>query len=305
MGAFWRRSHNPCHNAASRALHFPLAYESTVFGLQPTDSVALTPDQRTAIELQITLSIIDESSWLYRNFKPPRFRNSYGFAQLMSGAYVVQTIQLQYINQEILATNTDTFTINDNVDCNTRAILDTLSPGTVLAVRVLLFRSRITSIRFRLYSGVRANLGIRWITAESDCGNAIATPDERQGKPLPPANSGGDAGGRPSNQGGDPEDPSANDGNYDPTGDLPPPPKPGGGSNFPCWHAAFVVSYPPACTAAPFTLDFPEASDEFIFPNYAIDGNSACPGTTNGRIMYGGAILNEPDDVISVTFSYY
>lgn len=215
-----------------------MAYEYVSFGLETTDVVGLTETQRTAVELQVTFSVADEATWLYKNFKHPRFENFYGYCQLMSGAYVVQDIPLQFLNQELLYVEYDTFDINDNMLCLAKEILAALPTPAVATGTVTKHRSRFTSLRFRLLAGVKANIGIRWVTAESNCGNVPLPPDPEQNRPAAPNNANSNPGSRPADQGGDRSDPSDNDGNYDPDSGNPPAPAAGAGDGT--WHVGYT-----------------------------------------------------------------
>lgn len=282
-----------------------MAYNYLSFGLQPSDVIGLTPEQRTAIELQMTFSIVDEGTWLYKNFKLPRYRNSYGYCQIMSGAYVVEAIQLQYLNQEVLNIEYDTFDINDNIGCAVKAIVEAMTPPGSATVNVSKHRTRITSVRFRLYAGIKANVGIRWVTPESNCNNTLSDPDPRQGQPIAPNNANSDPNSRPASQGGDDADRSPNDGNYDPNGNLPPPPSPGGGTNFPCWHYFGQGKRLPGCTNYNFQGRYNDATNPSIRPVYSkIRDNQFCSGTEDGKVMYGGAEIDQPGGIISIDFYY-
>lgn len=216
-----------------------MPYNFITFPLRTEDVVGLTEEQRTAIELQVTFSVYDEATWLYKNFKHPRFENFYGYCQIMSGAYVVQDIPLQFLNQELLYREYDTFDINDNMLCLTKEVLAALpNPATSIGT-VTKNRTRLTSLRFRLLAGVGANLGVRWITAESNCGNVPLAPDDRQGRPAPPNNAGASGTPRPADQDGDRSDPSNNDGQYNPNDGRPQPP--GAGDGTATWKVGYAA----------------------------------------------------------------
>jgi hypothetical protein len=282
-----------------------LVFNAVQFGLLPSDVVGFTPDQRTSPELQLTVSIVNEASWLYKNFKLPRFRNSYGYAQLMSGAYVVEQIQLQFLNQEIVHWRDLSYGVNVATGCFVKGAVNALEPGAVYNVTVVKTRQRFTSVRFRLYPGIEANVGIAWETPSPVCGESINEPDALQGEPQSPNNRNADPGSRPVGQGGDNSDRSANDGDYNPDDGLPPPPFAGDGDSAPCWHAILILSVPPNCSSFGSVEDFEDATDQQTTPVYSVDRQSACPNTTGGDISYGGAVLSTPRDVVSCTFSFY
>lgn len=267
--------------------------------------IGITDEQRTAVEFQMTFSVVDEASWLYKNFKLPRYRNSYGFAQIMSGAYVVDVIQLQFLNQEVLAFEYDTFDINDNIGCAVKAIVAAMTPPGSATITVSKHRTRLTSVRFKLYAGIAANVGIRWVTAESNCANAISEPDPRQGEPIAPNNSTADPGSRPSSQGGDEADKSPNDGQT-PTPGQPPPPQPGGDGGVACWHAIFNTTVAPDCHIETFNQAFRGATDPTTRPIYIPQRpNVACTTSRDGIITYKGATIGTPEGVVTVSFEYY
>lgn len=282
-----------------------MAYNYLSFGLQTSDVIGITAEQRTAVEFQMTFSVVDEASWLYKNFKLPRYRNSYGFAQIMSGAYVVEVVPLQFLNQEVLAFEYDTFDINDNIGCAVKAIVAAMTPPGSATINVSKHRTRLTGVRFRLYAGIQANVGIRWVTAESNCNNTISEPDPKQGQPIAPNNSSSNPGSRPGSQGGDETDKSANDGNYDPDGGLPPPPAPGGGTNFPCWVAYYTgTKDPPTCTEYAGRTRLVDATDPTIRPVYQVTAPNVFCQSTNGIITYNGATISNPEGIVAIDFYY-
>lgn len=283
-----------------------MSYNYLTFGLLESDVVGLTAEQRTAIEFQLTVSIVSEGTWLYRNFKFPRYKNNYGYAQIMSGAYVVQSVSLDYLNQQILFFEADTFDISDNIACAARAILGALTPPSNAVISVTKHRTHITSVRFRFYSGIKANVGIRWVTPESNCGNAVLEPDKEQNEPIAPNNANSDPGSRPASQGGDSADKSPNDGNSSPGDNLPPPPKPGEGTNFPCWHYyGQGKRNPPACTPYNFVGRYDAATNPNIRPIYTkVRDNQFCSGAEDGKVMYGNAEIDQPGGITSIDFYY-
>lgn len=282
-----------------------MSFLSSQFGLQSSDVVGFTPLQRTAVEMQVTVSIVNEATWLYKNLKPPRYRNSYGYAQVMSGAFVVRTIQLEHLNQEILHWRATEFGTNDAVVCGVKVVGLALTPPAFIGGIVALTRQRYTSIRVRLYPGVEANIGLKWELASSDCNNTIEQPDGRQGQPITPNNGSAQPSARPSDQGGDDTDGSNNDGNDNPDDGKPPAPTAGNGSNFPHWHVLYNVRFPPECTPQGLRYDYPDFTDPNTPPIYTSEGDSSCPGTTFGKVRIGGAIVAEPDDVVSVQPFFY
>lgn len=201
-----------------------LAFLDTQFVLQTSDAVRITASQRTAIEYQMCVSIVEESTWLYKNMKYPRYKNFYGYAQVMSGAHVVRVVPLSFLNQEILHWRDVAFYINDTTLCSVKALGAAMTPpATGFAVNVKT-RQRFTSVRFRLLPGIVANVSITWEIGDSACGNLVDEPDEKQGQPPLPANDAPSSNPRPAGQTGDELDPSDNDGNYNPNGTNPPPP---------------------------------------------------------------------------------
>jgi hypothetical protein len=284
-----------------------LGFFNVQFGLLPTDVVPLTPDQRTSVELQVSFSVVNEASWLYKNFKPPRYRNSYGFCQLMSGAYVIDTIQLQHVNQELLFWRDETFGILETVGCYAKGLASALQPPFVLITNTVKARKRVTSLRFRLYAGIEANIGIRWETPVARCGGNLIEPDPKQGQPVAPNNTNANPGARPGEQGDyDPTDASDNDGDYDPNSPLPPPPTPGGGSNFPCWHFSCLATFT-RCEGDPVTAPLPDLTNPAITPVWVPQQtNPACSNAKDGIFTYNGATVANPTGVVGdVYFSFY
>lgn len=282
-----------------------MPFQTRQFGLKTSDVVGFTESQRLATEMQVTISIANEASWLYKNFKLPRFRNSYGFCQVMSGAFVVREVQLQYLNQEILQWRATEFGTNDVVICTGKALALLLPTPGLIVGNVVPTRQRYTSIRVRLYPGVEANIGLNWETPSSNCNNNIPAPEQGQGNPIAPNNGSADPGSRPADQGEDEVDGSPNDGNDLPNDGKPDPPKAGDGSNFPHWHALLNLRVPPGCVLTSSIEDFPDANNPNIRPVYTTDRQSACPGTTGGDITYSGALLSSPRDVVSCSFRFY
>lgn len=205
-----------------------MAFFDAEFALKTNDVIGFSNTQRTAVEMQVCISIAFESTWLAKNFRHPRYENFYGYAQLMSGAYVVQDIPLQFLNQQILYWEDEPFGINDTIICVSRVLAAAMEPSKIIGGEVRKTRQPYTSIRFKLLPGIIANIAYKWAIGESSCGNDIKEPNPKQGQPPTPNNSGASGGERPSNQGGDPLDPSGNDGD-DSNASLPNPPSAGGG----------------------------------------------------------------------------
>lgn len=219
-----------------------MAYLDTEFALQESDVVRITNSQRTAVEFMMTVSIANEATWLYRNLKYPRYKNFYGYAQVMSGAFVVRVVPLTFLNQEILHWRDIAFYINDTTLCSVKALGAAMTPPvTGFAINVKT-RQRFTSVRFRLLPGIVANCSLVWEIADSACGNLVEEPDERQGQPPLPNNSGASGNPRPSGQSGDELDPSNNDGNDQPNDGKPDAPRPGTGQGSGTWKV-FVQLY--------------------------------------------------------------
>lgn len=212
-----------------------MGFFDTQFALQPSDVVGFTASQRTAVEMQVCVSIADESTWLYKNLKHPRYKNFYGYAQVMSGAFVVADIPLSFLNQEVLHWRDETFGINETTGCYAKGLASMLTPPKELTTNTVKTRQRYTSIRFRLLPGIVANVSLVYETAEPKCDGNVLEPNEKQGQPPLPDNSGPSANPRPSNQPGDETDPSNNDGNANPNDGKPNPPTAGGGIGSGSW----------------------------------------------------------------------
>lgn len=269
--------------------------------------MGFTPDQRTAVELQATFSVVNEATWLYKNMKPPRYRNSYGFCQVMSGAYVVDTIQLQHVNQELLHWRDETFGILETIGCYAKGLASALQPPFALITNTVKTRRRVTSLRFRLYPGVEANIGLVWETPAARCGGNVEEPDPKQGQPIPPNNSNADPSARPPEQGDfDPTDKSNNDGDYNPEENLPPPPRPSGGSVNASWHI-HMVGVHNSCDGEAITYDYPLLTDPAIEPVWTpLTQNPPCPNAMDGEVRYNGVVVNNPTGVIGTPFfSFY
>lgn len=219
-----------------------MAFFDTQFALAESDVVGFTASQRTAIEMQVCVSIAFEASWLYRNLKYPRYKNFYGYAQVMSGAFVVAVVPLNFLNQEILHWRDYSFGINQTTGCYARGLASLLTPPGALIPNTVKTRQRYTSIRFRLLPGVIANVSLVYEIGQPQCEDNVVEPDEKQGQPPLPANGGASPNPRPSNQPGDEIDPSNNDGNDAPNDGKPDAPKPGSGGGNGFWRV-FVQLY--------------------------------------------------------------
>jgi hypothetical protein len=274
------------------------------FGLLTSDVVGLTEAQRDAVELQAAISIVDEATWLYKNFKHPRFENFYGYAQIMHGAYVAEDIPLQFLNQTLLYWYQNQIVLENYNFSTTKIILNAINPSFEFGGDVQPVRQPVTSIRFRLLAGVKANLSLSWYVFTPD--NAtVKPPAPEQGRPHTPNNTSSNPAARPGDQGRDPSDPSANDGNYNPNEPYPHPPTPGGGGNG-MWHAIFQTTVLPDCHIEVFKNDLPTATDPTIMPQWVpLNQNGACPIAQDGAIFYSGQRISGGSGVYHVSFEYY
>jgi len=237
------------------------------FQVSTSDVIAFSEPQRTAVEMSVSLSIASEGEWLYKNLKYPRFKNFYGYAQLMSGAFVVESIPLTFLNQELVHWEDQSFGINDTTLCMGKFLANLIQPSATVGALLIKTRQRYTSIRFRLFGGIIANVSYVWQEGESGCGNVVLEPDGKQGQPAIPNNGGASGSPRPSDQGGDPVDPSANDGGYDPNSGLQPPPRAGGGQASGTWQVQ-ITGFRQDDSTYTFQLDS-EVSD----PNAVVTAN--------------------------------
>lgn len=225
-----------------------MSFQSLSFGILNDDVIGLTESQRTSVDFTAALSIVTEGPAIYKNFSYPRFQDFYGRAQIMSGAFVVQDIRLSYLNQELLHFRHIETGLVETIGCYFKAYGSADVPPVNLVTNTFLTRERLTSIRFRLRQGVQANLVLAWEVFDAKCGGNIIPPEESQGKPPGPQNSGYNPGNRPGAQGGDPEDNSPNDGGAVPPGQNEPP-KPGGPSVNAQWRVAVSgLKNPPDCS---------------------------------------------------------
>lgn len=284
-----------------------MGYGFIRFGLQPSDSIGLTEAQRLSIELQIVISITFESTWLYRNFKHPRYENFYGYAQIMSGAFVVQDIPLRFLNQELLHWQQGDTDILQSIGCATKKILLALTPPSSAQVDLYLLRQRYTGIRIRLLAGVEANLAISWHFAEQLCDENIIAPPANQGNPPAPDNANGAPGSGRGSQPNDPKDPSNNDGNANPADGRPNPPSATGVPSRPGQWYQIYSGYNGGCngTYSSRRAALDGATDGFTSPIFVRQGQGDCgPGSSYGEIRYKGMVLDRPADVTSITFDF-
>lgn len=277
------------------------------FGLQTDDVIGLTEQQRVSTQFQLTFSVVDESTWLYKNYKYPRYRNFYGYAQIMSGPYVVRSVELVHINQEVLYWFQDSTDILQSVGCGIKKVLKGLNPPLDAIVKLYLLRQRYTSVRFRLCPGVKANIGITWLYPERLCDEEVNFPPPEQGNPQPSNNKDPSPSPRPSDQGDDPKDRSKNDGKDDPNDDKPHEPVPGSKQGATGQWFENYSSFAPGCTPYDGVERRPllGCTDGNITPVFVDSGQGTCGATSrNGAIMYGGRLVKEPRDIISITFDF-
>jgi len=269
--------------------------------------IGLTDAQRTSIELQLTFSVTDEGTWLYKNFKYPRYRNFYGYAQIMSGAYVVEDIELVHINQEILHWQQCCTDILQSIGCGVKKVLANVTPPVESQVTLYLLRQRYTSVRFRLCPGVKANIGLSWHFPEQLCDDLLVAPSESQGQPQSSNNRDGNPGNRPGDQPEDAKDTSNNDGKDDPLDNKPVEPKPGdaiAGSGR--WFAVYT-GYDVGCIPNPNLKRFelPGATDGSITPILVETGTGSCGSPTkDGTVTYNGAVVDQPRDYTNYGFEF-
>jgi len=274
------------------------------FGLQTSDVVGLTEAQRNAVELQAAVSIVDEATWLYKNFKPPRYENFYGYAQIMHGAYVAEIIPLRFLNQKLLYWYQNQIVLENYNYSTAKVIINAINPSLTFGGDVQPVRSPVTSIRFRFLAGIRANLALSWYVFEPESAT-VKPPDAAQGRPHTPNNTTSNPGSRPSDQGGDPSDPSKNDGNYNPNDGLPHPPAAGGGDGK-FWHGVFQTTVLPDCHIEVFTVDYPLATNAETPPQFVPTGaNGACPVAQDGLIFYQAQQIGTASGCYHVDFQFY
>ena len=274
------------------------------FGLNTSDVVGLTEIQRTAIDFQMCVSVADLGTWKYRNERHPRWEYAYGYAQIMSGAFVVKDIPLSYINEEILYFHNSSFGIQETVACFSKEILKALGAGDTTYVTNLR-RERITSVRFRFFPGVLANCLMIYEVGQSQCGGTVSQPDPSEGQPPNPLNHSHDPTSRPPDQGGDPRDNSPND-NEPPGPGQNQPPSTGITPLTGVWYQVFH-GYNANESCAEFQGASPLAgcTDPDVSPTYIITGNAPCPGTYKGKILYKGNVVNDSlSDFDSMSFIF-
>lgn len=275
-------------------------YEAT-FGLMESDVVALTDEQRCALELHLNISIADEATWKYYNFRYPRWKNAYGYVQVMSGEFVVQTIALSHINQEILYWFDSAFQVNQTTGCYARALSILIGNGVLTANNVRR-RQRYTSIRVKLFPGVLANCVMNWTVAEPICEDSVFDPNEENGKPPDAENHKHNPGAQPPGTQEDPEDPTVNDSDpYNGPNDPKRPPYaeilPGTGQ----WVAIYS-GYNPGCSTTYSNREYllPGATDPNITPIVLQTGSGTCgPPAKSGTVTYNGAVVDTPIDYTS------
>lgn len=192
-----------------------MAVQEVSFGLLESDVVPFSASQREAIEMQVCVSIADEGGWLYYNYKYPRFHNFYGYAQIMSGVFVVKTVPIEYINQELLFWEDDSFVINSTLLCAIAQTDRLINENVTIETHVIKKRQRFTAIRFRFLPGIKANVLLKYKLGAPLCGNFVDSPPDEQSQPPEPKNHSYTPSDRPSSQTSDPADPSVNDGNWD------------------------------------------------------------------------------------------
>lgn len=272
------------------------------FGLEENDICGLTGDMRTAIEFQMCVSIAEEGPWLYWNFKYPRHKNFFGYAQVMAGEFVVDTIPISHINQEILWFRDVSFGINQTTGCYARGLAQLIGNGP-LVPNTVKTRQRFTSVRFKFLPGVLANCVLKWEIGESLCEDQILEPDDEQANPPDPRNHQHDPSDRPSPIGGDNFDPTVNDGMpYEGEEDRPPyaeilPPTVGQ------WYGIYS-GFNPGCATTYTDREYalPGATSALITPIVTQTGNGTCGGSAkSGVVTYNGVTVDTPIDYTSYT----
>ena len=179
----------------------------------------------------MSISIVSEGPCEYRNYNTPRFENHYGYAQLMSGAFVIKTIKIAYLNQEILHFQQSSTDILQSIGCGVKKILNSLTPPVSADVTVYLLRQNILLYALSCVQVCWQILTLTGISPEQLCDETLQGPPSAQGNPSAPTNGSYTPGSRPPDQVGDPRDNSPNDGQT-PTGDQTAPPGPSNiGSN--------------------------------------------------------------------------
>lgn len=266
-----------------------MTYRNLTFGLNESDVVGLTEEQRTAIEFQMCVSVAELGPWKYANFRHPRWEYHYGYAQIMSGAFVVKDIPLSYLNHEILDWKDHDFGINETTGCYAKALAQLIGNGAILPYTVLT-RQRFTSVRFKFFPGVLANCVMKYEIGQPKCGGNVIPPDDTQGNPPDPANHSHDPTKRPADQPGDGFDPSPNDGQTPEPGQQPPP-SPGIYPPDGQWFGVYAGQDGfQSCAEFSGTQPIPGATDPDYRPILNITGTAPCPNTYKGQVIYKGNV---------------
>jgi len=249
------------------------------FGVEQEDVFSLTEELREARELFIGFSVSAVNRKVYENLRTPRYRGFFGYAQLMMGAFVAETIQLEFVNQKLLYHFDTAIATADTVVCTAIALSQActctaLSPGGVISVRI-----PITSIRFRLLPGVLGNVVVKYSTYESGCGNETLSPPADEGQPPSPENDSYDPGSQPAGTRTDPFDPTGNDGD-DP--DAPKPDLPGTGGRWETVVRITAPDFPDTTYSTPGNAD--DVYDVVSAPARTDVPGSTCKARLAGRL---------------------
>lgn len=255
------------------------------FALTQDDLFGLSDAQRVAPEFAVFISVSGLSKEPYLNLKMPRNESYYGYAQIMAGAYVVQTVQLQYVNQRVYYDYLDTSLIYDAIGCAVQA----LGGGTA---EITPRRRDITAIRVKSAPWAELNMTVRWIPLYSLCGNLYNDPVPDQGQPPEPKNDRQDPNDQPLENRLDPFDNTGADG-QDPNA-----PKPGNNDLQGVW--TWTVLYSP-----PFDAEFDSTAPGF---DTDVPGTIPLPpysGSSNDRVGFtlNGVLVAETDNVDSSVLS--
>lgn len=282
-----------------------MSFNELMFGIDTDDVVGLTEAQRTSIEFLMTFSVVDEATWLYKNYKYPRYRNFYGYAQIMCGAYVVRSVELVHINQEVLYFFQDSTDILQSVGCGIKKVLANLTPPVESQVTLYLLRQRYTSVRFRLCPGVKASVALSWHYPERLCDESVVAPPDGQGNPPPANNQDPSPSPRPSDQGGDPKDKSNNDGKDDPNDDKPHEPIVGRKqTSVGQWWEDYSGRTAAGEEYADGHYAIPGCTDGDIIPILANVQQTGNNGTLKAQVIYGGRVVHLPDGYRSIVFRF-
>lgn len=282
-----------------------MAYNTARFGLNTDDVIGLTEAQRLSVEFLMTFSVVDEATWLYKNYRYPRYKNFYGYAQIMTGGYVVQNVKLEHINQEILHWQQSSTDVLQSVGCGIKKVLANLTPPVASQVTLYLLRQRYTSVRFRLLPGIVANVALNWHFPELLCDETLVAPPEAQGNPQATDNMHGDPANRPTDQGQDGKDRSNNDGKDDPNDDRPHEPVPGSAvAVMGQWFAIIAGIDGNNQTYSGYRYALPGATNQAIVPMLVNVRPSSPAGYFQAEVVYGGTIVNRPDGYSSYTFEF-